>query len=121
MAERRNSNLGKFIVGGAIGAAIAVFFAPRAGAELREKVWRRSEAWRTRAREVAGSIPGRVGPAVSALREGAGPAAGTVRERMTLMVGQVTSRIRTGHNGHESHEEAELQETADAKTAAREE
>ena len=107
--NQQRGNLGKFILGGIFGAVIGILVAPKSGSELRATLSQRSEAWRTRAGEVADTVRGRVGPAVNVVRQNVRPTAESVRERVTPLIEQVTSRVRGGHNGHEADIENEPQ------------
>ena len=96
-----------FLLGGIIGVLIGVMLAPRSGSEMRSDLADRSEAWRTRAEEMAARVRERVGPTVESAKERVAPAVenvrsriapamDTVRETVTPVVERVSSRIGSG-------------------------
>ena len=96
-----------FILGGIIGVLVGILIAPRSGSETRTDLADRSEAWRSRAEEMAARVRERVGPtvesakdrmapAVETLRSRVTPAMDTVREKVTPVVEQVSSRVGGG-------------------------
>ena len=96
-----------FLLGGIIGVLVGVMLAPRSGSEMRSDLADRSEAWRTRAEEMAAKVRERVGPTVESAKERVAPAVenvrsriapamDTVRETVTPVVEQVSSRIGSG-------------------------
>ena len=110
-----------FLIGGIVGAIVGVLLAPRPGSELRQDLAERSEAWRTRAEEMAATLREKVGPAVEGVRERASPAfegvrervsptVESVRERIEPVVEQVSSRVRRRRNAAEPSSEPAEQE-----------
>ena len=92
-----------FLFGGIIGVLIGVMLAPRSGSEMRSDLADRSEAWRSRAEEMAARVREKVGPTVEIARERVAPAVENVRSRIapvmdtfretvTPVVEQVSSR-----------------------------
>ena len=57
-----------FLVGGMVGAVVGILIAPRAGAEMRADLGERSEAWRSRAEEMAAMMRKRMSPTVENVR-----------------------------------------------------
>lgn len=131
MAEHDNggSFVIGFLVGGIVGAAIGLMLAPKTGADTRQLITQRSDAWRSRAEEMAANLSGQVGPAIDSARERVAPtienvrsrvepAVESVRERVNPVVEQVSARIprkqsadeagstnETGEAGEESNEQ----------------
>ena len=85
-----------FLVGGIVGAIVGILLAPKSGSETRAELLVQSEAWRTRAEEMAARVREGVTPAVESVRERVGPAVETVRERMAPVADQVASRVGRG-------------------------
>jgi gas vesicle protein len=54
--ERHSGGLGSFIVGLAVGAGVALLFAPRSGAETRRELGRSARRAREAAEELAGDL-----------------------------------------------------------------
>lgn len=95
MADNDNGNsfaLG-LLVGGILGTVVGLLIAPKSGTELRTDLTERSEAWRTRAEELAATVRERVGPAVETARDRIGPAVETVRDRVGPTVEEVRERV----------------------------
>ena len=92
-----NNSGGSFIIGflvcGIVGTAVGVLLAPRPGMETRAELAERSEAWRTRAEELAATLRERIGPTVESMREKVAPAVESVRERVEPVVEQVSARV----------------------------
>ncbi len=96
-----------FLFGGIIGVLIGIMIAPRSGSETRSDLADRSEAWRSRAEEMAAKVRERVGPTVESARERVAPvvenvrgrvapAVDSFRERVTPVVEQASSRAGSG-------------------------
>jgi len=67
MAEQRHSGVGfwtGFLLGGAIGIAAGLLFAPKSGEETRSILGEKTSEWRDRAEELASSARDRVRTAV---------------------------------------------------------
>ena len=95
MASNDNGNsfaLG-LLVGGILGTVVGLLIAPKSGTELRTDLTDRSEAWRTRAEELAATVRERVGPAVETARDRIGPAVETMRDRVAPAVDEVRERV----------------------------
>jgi len=106
-----------FLFGGIIGVLIGVLLAPRAGSETRSELADRSEAWRSRAEEMAARVREKVGPtveiakervapAVENVRSRIAPAMDTFRETVTPVVEQVSSRMGGGRQSDDDQAES---------------
>ena len=82
-----------FLVGGLVGAVVGLMLAPRSGSDTRAELAGRSEAWRTRAEEMAANLRERVGPTVETARERINPAVESVMERVNPVIDQVNTRL----------------------------
>ena len=93
-----------FIIGGLVGAAAALLFAPKKGSETRSDLLVRSQAMRSRAEELAAQARSqaqdRATVGMATAKERIGPAYEGVRERVTPVVDQVSSRI--AHNNRDA-------------------
>lgn len=82
-----------FLFGGIIGVLIGILIAPRSGSETRTDLADRSEAWRSRAEEMAARVRERVGPTVESAKERVAPAVEHVRSRVAPVVDTVRERV----------------------------
>lgn len=82
-----------FLFGGIIGVLIGILIAPRSGSETRTDLVDRSEAWRSRAEEMAARVRERVGPTVDSARERVAPAVESVRSRVAPVMDSVRDRV----------------------------
>ena len=82
-----------FLAGGIIGVVVGILIAPKAGSETRAELAVRSEAWRTRAEELAATVRERTAPAVDTVRERMAPAVDSVRDRVSPAVDSVRDRV----------------------------
>lgn len=127
MAEHDNggSFVIGFLVGGIVGAAIGLMLAPKSGADTRQLITQRSEAWRSRAEEMAANLSGQIGPAIETARERVNPtienvrsrvepAVESVREKVNPVVEQVSARIPRRQSPDEAVSTNETGETVDA-------
>ena len=98
-----------FALGFLVGAVVGILIAPRAGADMRADLGGRSEAWRSRAEEMAAvmrermsptveNVRERVRPTVDSVRERINPAVESMRERVGPVMEQVTSRMGGGQD-----------------------
>lgn len=67
--EKRSGGLGTFFVGLAIGAGIALLFAPRSGVETRQQLRRRAERMRDAAENAVNDVTGHVQDTFEAARQ----------------------------------------------------
>ena len=74
------------LIGGLIGAAVALLYAPMAGVDTRRRIGER-------AGELAEDARGKAGEVAGAARERATEVVGTARERATEVVGTARERV----------------------------
>ena len=67
--EKRSGGLGTFFVGLAIGAGLALLFAPRSGVETRQQLRRRAERMRDAAENAVNEVTGHVQDTFEAARQ----------------------------------------------------
>ena len=67
--EKRSGGLGTFFVGLAIGAGLALLFAPRSGVETRQQLRRRAERMRDAAENAVNDVTGHVQDTFEAARQ----------------------------------------------------
>src|SRR5579863_4409479 len=67
--EERSNDIGPFLLGAAIGAALALLLAPRSGAEARAALGRRARAAQGAARQAAEGVAEKVSETFSEARE----------------------------------------------------
>ena len=96
-----------FLAGSIVGVVVGILIAPKSGSETRAELGVRSDAWRSRAEELAAQLRERAGPAMEGMRERVSPAVESVRERVGPVVDQVNARIGRGQPARESEDEQE--------------
>jgi gas vesicle protein len=117
-----------FFIGSVVGAIAGILLAPKPGAQTRTELVEQSEAWRTRAEEMAAMVRERVGPTVEGVRERMGPTVENVRERVAPAVETVRERVgpvadavsaRVGRSGSEADGGPGAEAVADAEAEER--
>ncbi len=96
--------LAGFVIGGLVGAAVALILAPRSGSEIRSQLMERGEEFRTRAQEYGGEY-------ISSTRSRIQEMGGDVKERVRVvldegkkMANDLEERLTAANSG--SDEEA---------------
>ena len=69
IVERPSSGLSTFLIGLAIGAGLALLFAPQSGAETRKRIVRGARRMKRAAVDAAGDVPEKVEETFAAARE----------------------------------------------------
>lgn len=115
MSDKNNQNgdfgafLAGFVIGGLVGAAVALILAPRSGSEIRSQLMERGEEFRSRARNAGGDY-------FTSTRSRLQEVGGDVKERVRIVLdeGRTQTSEREGNAGRLASQEAD--ETEDAST-----
>src|SRR4051812_32079222 len=88
------------LIGGGIGAVIALLFAPKSGQELRGDIADATRKGIDRTRETASQLGTRAGEYYEATRDKAGDVATAAREAAARRGGQLTAAIEAGKQAY---------------------
>lgn len=88
------------LIGGGIGAVIALLFAPKSGHELRGDIADATRKGIDRTRETASQLGARAGEYYEATRDKAGDVAAAAREAATRRGGQLSAAIEAGKQAY---------------------
>lgn len=94
--ERRSGGAGAFIAGLAVGAAIALLYAPKSGVETREELRRRARRVKESATDIVEGVQDKVTGAFETAREQVESRIETAREAIELKRQQVTRAVDAG-------------------------
>jgi gas vesicle protein len=106
--ERHSGGLGSFIVGLAVGAGVALLFAPRSGAETRRELGRSARRAREAAEELAGDLRESVMDSYEEARQRVEGKIEAARRAVEVKKEQVTRAVEAGREAaHNAREELE--------------
>jgi gas vesicle protein len=88
------------LIGGGIGAILALLFAPKAGTELRGDIADVTRKGIDKSREAASYIGGKAGDVYGTVRDKAGDLVGGVRDVASQKSGQVSAAIEAGKRAY---------------------
>lgn len=94
--ERRSGGAGAFLAGLAVGAAIALLYAPQSGAETRAGIKRRARKVKDTAADLADDVQEKVSGAFEAAREEVENRLDSARHAIELKKQQVTRAVEAG-------------------------
>jgi gas vesicle protein len=94
--EKHGGGAGSFLVGLALGAGMALLFAPRAGTETRQLIGRRARDARDRARDMADDVTHQVSDQIERARGAVTDRVDRAREAVDLKRRQVRRAIDAG-------------------------
>src|SRR5687767_438019 len=94
--ERHSGGVGSFILGVAVGAAVALLLAPQSGAATRRDLRRGARRARRAAHDLAGDIQGRVTDTFDHARERVETGIDTARQAIELKKRQVSRAMEAG-------------------------
>jgi gas vesicle protein len=117
--ERRGGGLGAFVVGAALGAAMAILYAPASGVETRRDLKRRARVARERAREAADDIQDAVTDRYEQARRKVEERIDTARSAVELKKQQASEAIRAGRKAAQDARSDLERRIAEGKAAYR--
>ena len=94
--ERQSPGIGSFLIGAAIGAGVALLFAPRSGEETRREIQRGARRVRTAAQDVASEAVNRVSDTFPEARRQVEERIDAARQAIALKRSQVTRAMDAG-------------------------
>lgn len=104
------------LIGGGIGAILALLFAPKSGTELRGDIADVTRKGIDKSREGARYVGDKAGEYYGAVREKAGEWAGSARDVASRKTGQVSAAIEAGRQAYtEEKRKTELSGASEAK------
>jgi gas vesicle protein len=104
------------LIGGGIGAILALLFAPKAGSELRGDIADVTRKGIDKSREGARYVGDKAGEYYGSVREKAGEWAGSARDVASRKTGQFSAAIEAGKQAYtEEKRKTELSGAAEAK------
>lgn len=118
--KHESGGVGAFLVGVAVGAGIALLFAPQSGAATRAEIQRSARRARERAQEVVDETRGRVTDKFQEAREQVESRLDAARRAIDLKRRQVTRAVQAGREAAEEAREELERRIAETKTAYRE-
>ncbi|MBI3947112.1 MAG: YtxH domain-containing protein [Armatimonadetes bacterium] len=108
------------IIGGLIGAAVALLYAPMAGVDARRRVGEKAGEFaddaRGKATEVAGSVRGRAGEVVGTVRERAKETVDQARSGIEDLRGRFSASVDAGREAAQEKQE-ELEQRVEESAA----
>ena len=111
-----STRLTYLLIGGGIGAIIALLFAPKSGSELRGDIADVTRKGIDKSREGAKYIGDRAGDYYGTVREKAGDWVGTARDVATRKSGQFSAAVEAGRQAYnEEKRKTELSGASEAK------
>lgn len=106
--EKHESNVGSFLFGIAIGAGLALLFAPEAGTATRQRVRRQARRVTQRAQNVAADVTGTVVDSFQQARQEVEERIDAARSAIEIKRQQVTRAVEAGREAaHDAREELE--------------
>ncbi|MDT4965506.1 MAG: hypothetical protein QOJ64_243 [Acidobacteriota bacterium] len=110
-----STRLTYLLIGGGIGAILALLFAPKAGSELRGDIADVTRKGIDKSREAASYIGNRAGDYYGTVRDKAGEWVGGAREAATRKTGQVSAAIEAGKQAYSEEKRRTEPGIAEAK------
>jgi gas vesicle protein len=110
-----STRLTYLLIGGGIGAILALLFAPKAGSELRGDIADVTRKGIDKSREAASYIGNRAGDYYGTVRDKAGEWVGEAREAATRKTGQVSAAIEAGKQAYSEEKRRTEPGIAEAK------
>jgi gas vesicle protein len=110
-----STRLTYLLIGGGIGAILALLFAPKAGTELRGDIADVTRKGIDKSREAASYIGGKAGDYYGTVREKAGDLVGGARDAASQKRGQVSAAIEAGKRAYSEERRRTEPGVAEAK------
>lgn len=118
--ERNEPGVGAFIAGLAVGAGLALLFAPRTGEETRRELQRRAKRVGDQAQELVSEVTESVGQTLSQARESVESRIDSARSAVDLKRRQVTNAVGAGRMAAQEARVELEQRIAETKAAYKE-
>lgn len=118
--ERRDAGVGSFIVGLAVGAGIALLFAPRTGEATRREIQRSAKRMGDQAQNLVTEVTDSVGQTIQDARLSVETRIGAARDSVDLKRRQVTNAVGAGRVAAQQARVELEQRIAETKAAYKE-
>jgi len=118
--ERREAGIGSFIIGLAVGAGVALLFAPRTGEATRRDIQRSAQRMGDQAQELVTGISDSVGQTIQDARMRVETRIGAARDSVDLKRRQVTNAVDAGRMAAQQARVELEQRIAESKAAYKE-
>jgi gas vesicle protein len=118
--ERNAPGIGSFIVGLAVGAGLALLFAPRTGAETRRDIQRKAREVGDQAQDLVSELTESVGNTFQQAREKVGDQIDAARDAVELKRRQVSNAVDAGRAAAQQARVELEQRIAETKAAYKE-
>lgn len=118
--EKSEPGVGTFLAGLAIGAGIALLFAPRSGEETRRDIERRARKVGTQAQDFVSDVTESVGQRLQTARQGVEDRIDSARNAVELKRRQVTNAVDAGRAAAQQARVELEQRIAETKAAYKE-
>lgn len=117
VVEKRSGGLSSFLIGLAIGAGLALLFAPQSGAETRRRIVRGARRARRAAVGAAEDVSEKVGETFETARQRVAEQIDTARDVFESKRGQVERAVHAGREAAEQARQDLEQRLAETKAA----
>jgi gas vesicle protein len=118
--EQRQPGIGPFIAGLAIGAGLALLFAPKSGEQTRRELQRQARRVSDQAQDLVSELSGSVGDTISEAKEKIGSRIDAARDAVELRRRQVTNAVAAGREAAQQARVELEQRIAETKAAYKE-
>jgi gas vesicle protein len=118
--EQRPAGIGPFVAGLAIGAGLALLFAPKSGEETRRQLQRQARRVSDQAQDFVSDLSGSVGDTINQAKEKIGNRIDAARDAVELKRRQVTNAVEAGREAAQQARVELEQRIAETKAAYKE-
>ena len=118
--ERSEPGIGAFVLGAAVGAGLALLFAPRTGEETRRDLQRRARKVGDQAQELVAEVTGTVGEKIQSARRSVEEQIGATVNAVDIKRRQVSSAVDAGRAAAQQARVELEQRIAETKAAYKE-
>jgi gas vesicle protein len=118
--EKQPAGIGSFIAGLAIGAGLALLFAPKSGEETRRDLQRQARRVSDQAQDLVSDLSGSVGDTINQAKEKIGNRIDAARDAVELKRRQVTNAVEAGREAAQQARVELEQRIAETKAAYKE-
>jgi gas vesicle protein len=118
--EQRQPGIGLFVAGLAIGAGLALLFAPKSGEETRRELQRQARRVGDQAQDFVSELSGSVGDKINDAKEKIGSRIDAARDAVELKRRQVTNAVEAGREAAQQARVELEQRIAETKAAYKE-
>ncbi len=118
--EQKPAGIGPFVAGLAIGAGLALLFAPKSGEETRRELERRARKVGDQAQDLVSELSGSVGDTIQQAKDRIGSRIDSARDAVDLKRRQVTNAVEAGREAAQQARVELEQRIAETKAAYKE-